>query len=42
MHGVDNLYIADASVVPGQGAGDSPSLTMQALAPRTARHLVKG
>jgi len=39
MHGVDNLYIADASLLVSQGAGDSPSLTIQALALRTARHL---
>lgn len=42
VRGVDNLYIADASVMPGQGAGDSPSLTIQALALRTGRHLVEG
>ncbi len=35
-HDVPNLFIADASVLPGQGAGDSPSLTIQALALRTA------
>jgi choline dehydrogenase-like flavoprotein len=39
-HGVPNLFIADASVLPGQGAGDSPSLTIQALALRTAEHIV--
>ena len=37
---VPNLFIADASVLPGQGAGDSPSLTIQALALRTAEHIV--
>lgn len=35
-HAVPNLFVADASVLPGQGAGDSPSLTIQALALRTA------
>lgn len=36
VHGVENLYICDASVLAGQGAGDSLSLTIQALAWRTA------
>ncbi len=36
VYGIKNLYIADASVLPGQGMGDSPSLTIQALALRTA------
>ena len=35
-HDVPNLFIADASLLPGQGAGDSPSLTIQALALRAA------
>lgn len=39
-HEVRNLFIADASVLPGQGAGDSPSLTIQALALRTAERIV--
>jgi choline dehydrogenase-like flavoprotein len=39
-HDVSNLFIADASVLPGQGAGDSPSLTIQALALRTADQIV--
>jgi len=39
-HDVPNLFIADASVLPGQGAGDSPSLTIQSLALRTAEHIV--
>jgi choline dehydrogenase-like flavoprotein len=39
-HDVPNLFIADASVLPGQGAGDSPSLSIQALALRTAEHIV--
>lgn len=41
VHGLDNLYICDASVLPGQGAGDSPSLTIQALAWRTAGEIVR-
>lgn len=36
VHGVQNLYITDASVLPTLGAGDSPSLTIQALAMRIA------
>jgi choline dehydrogenase-like flavoprotein len=39
VHGVPNLYITDASVLPGQGMGDSPSLTIQALALRTADYI---
>ena len=38
-HEVPNLFITDASVLPGQGAGDSPSLTIQALGLRTAEHI---
>jgi choline dehydrogenase-like flavoprotein len=41
VHGVPNLFIADASVLPGQGAGDSPSLTIQALALRTADRIAR-
>ena len=40
--GVDNLRILDASVLPGQGLGDSPSLTIQALALRSAAQLAAG
>lgn len=40
VHGVDNLFICDGSVLVSQGAGDSPSLTIQALAWRTAEHIV--
>ena len=36
VHGQRNCYISDASVLVTQGAGDSPSLTIQALALRTA------
>ena len=35
-HEVKNLFITDASVLPTQGCGLSPSLTIQALALRTA------
>ena len=41
MHGFDNCYIADASVMPGQGCGDSPSLTIQALALRTSDRVLQ-
>ncbi len=41
VHGADNLYIADASVLVTQGAGDSPSLTIQALALRTAAFIAQ-
>ena len=36
VHGHSNAYICDASVFPTQGMGDSPSLTIQALALRSA------
>jgi len=39
VHGVANLYVTDASVLPGQGMGDSPSLTIGALALRTAQRI---
>lgn len=38
-HDVPNLFITDASALAGQGAGDSPSLTIQALALRTADYI---
>lgn len=41
VHGQDNLFICDASVLPGQGAGDSPSLTIQALAWGTAGEIIR-
>ncbi|MEC9265831.1 MAG: GMC family oxidoreductase [Pseudomonadota bacterium] len=37
-----NLYIADASVFPSSGGGESPSLTIQALALRTADRILAG
>lgn len=39
-HDLSNLYIADASLLVSQGAGDSPSLTIQALALRTAERIL--
>ncbi len=39
VYGVNNLYISDASLLPTLGAGDSPSLTIQALALRIAKHM---
>ena len=39
VHDKSNCYITDASVLPTQGAGDSPSLTIQALALRTAEKI---
>lgn len=39
--GVPNLVVADASVLVTQGAGDSPSLTIQALALRAAEALAE-
>lgn len=34
VHGMDNLWITDASVFPSSGGGEAPSLTIQALALR--------
>lgn len=34
-----NLVVADASVFPSTGGGESPALTIEALAVRAARHL---
>lgn len=39
VHGKSNCWITDASILATQGAGDSPSLTIQALALRTADRL---
>ena len=41
VHGVPNLVIADASVLVSEGAGDSPSLTIQALALRSGEALAE-
>jgi choline dehydrogenase-like flavoprotein len=35
-----NLFISDASVFPSSGGGEAPSLTIEALALRSAEHLV--
>ncbi len=39
-HDHPNLYITDASVFPSSGGGESPSLTIQALAIRSADKIV--
>jgi choline dehydrogenase-like flavoprotein len=36
-----NLWVADASVFPSSGGGEAPTLTIQALALRTAERIVK-
>jgi choline dehydrogenase-like flavoprotein len=41
VHRHPNLVVADASVLVTQGAGDAPSLTIQALALRAAEALVE-
>lgn len=38
LHGLDNLYVADGAVFPTSG-GHNPTLTIMAVALRTARHL---
>lgn len=40
-HGLDNLYVVDASFMPSSG-GINPSLTIAANALRVARHLLQG
>lgn len=40
-HRWKNLFVVDASVFPSSGGGEGPSLTIQALALRTADHMVK-
>ena len=40
VHGWSNLFVADASVFPSSGGGESPSLTVQALAIRAADRLI--
>ena len=40
-HDCENLYIADASIFPSTGGGESPSLTIFALALRIADHIAK-
>lgn len=41
-HDHANLYLVDASVFPSSGGGESPSLTIQALATRAADCIVYG
>lgn len=41
-HDHSNLYITDASVFPSSGGGESPSLTIEALATRTADMIALG
>lgn len=36
VHGIENLFVTDASVFPTTGGGDSPSLTIEALSLRAA------
>lgn len=38
-HRWKNLFVADASVFPSSGGGEAPSLTIEALAIRTAEHI---
>jgi choline dehydrogenase-like flavoprotein len=38
-HRWKNLFVVDASVFPSSGGGEAPSLTIEALAIRTARHI---
>ncbi len=38
-HDLNNLYCCDASVFPSSGGGESPGLTIQALAIRAADHI---
>ncbi|OGV76612.1 MAG: hypothetical protein A3I83_02550 [Methylotenera sp. RIFCSPLOWO2_02_FULL_45_14] len=38
-HECENLYITDASIFPSTGGGEAPSLTIFALALRTADHI---
>lgn len=41
-HRWQNLYVVDASVFPSSGGGESPSLTINALAIRAGRHIAAG
>ena len=38
-HRWHNLFITDASVFPSSGGGESPSLTIEALALRSVEHI---
>ncbi|MGI9280534.1 MAG: GMC family oxidoreductase [Endozoicomonas sp.] len=39
VHGIKNLFICDASIFPSTGGGESPVLTIQALAIRSADYI---
>ncbi|HYT78401.1 MAG TPA: GMC oxidoreductase, partial [Actinomycetota bacterium] len=39
-HMVDGLYIGDSSILPNGIGGPNPTLTVQALATRTAERIV--
>ncbi|MEJ2683881.1 MAG: GMC family oxidoreductase [Candidatus Sulfobium sp.] len=39
-HRWKNLFVSDASVFPSSGGGESPSITIEALAIRTAGHII--
>jgi choline dehydrogenase-like flavoprotein len=41
-HDHANLYVTDASVFPSSGGGESPSLTIHAIAVRAADHIARG
>jgi choline dehydrogenase-like flavoprotein len=41
VFGIDNVYLADGSVLPTQGSAN-PALTIMALAARLADHLRGG
>ncbi len=40
VHGLDNVWITDASVFPSSGGGEAPSLTIQALALRAVDRML--
>lgn len=40
-HDVQNLYITDSSIFPSSGGGESPGLTIQALAIRAADNIIQ-
>jgi choline dehydrogenase-like flavoprotein len=40
IHGCDNVYLAGSSIFPGSSGAVNPTLTLLALALRSAEHLV--